>query len=121
MSKGKSYTVAQFADAIPGSGGIMSTIAKRVGCDWSTADKWCKASPTLARILQDERESILDLAESVLFKNIRDGDTSDAKWLLARTGKRRGYADKQEIEHSGQVVVVNWDDYGEADDGTSTD
>jgi len=103
------YTVKQFADAIPGSGGIISTIARRVGCEWATADKWCKESPTLARMLQDERESILDLAESVLFKNIREGDTSDAKWLLARMGKQRGYADKQEIEHSGSVIVVNWD------------
>jgi len=108
MSKSR-YTVADFSDAIPGSGGIISTIARRVGCDWGTADKWCKESPTLARMLQDERESILDLAESVLFKNIREGDTSDAKWLLARMGKQRGYADKQEIEHSGSVIVVNWD------------
>lgn len=118
MSKAR-YTVADFAEAIPGSGGIMSTIARRVGCDWNTANKWCGESPTLARMLQDERESILDMAESVLMKSIKEGDTSDAKWLLARKGKQRGYADKQEVDVNANVTIVkgyaivnpdDWDD-----------
>jgi len=28
------YTAEQFIKAIPGSGGIISTIARRVGCGW---------------------------------------------------------------------------------------
>lgn len=34
------YTAAQFIEAIPGTGGIISAIAKRVGCDWITAKKY---------------------------------------------------------------------------------
>ena len=66
----KTYTVAQFKAAIPGSGSIISTIAKRVGCDWYMAKRHIDASATLSRMYKDERESILDMAESVLFKNI---------------------------------------------------
>jgi len=31
------FLLKQFIDAIPGSGGIITTIAKRVGCSWNTA------------------------------------------------------------------------------------
>ena len=31
------FTAKQFVDAIPGTGGIIDTIAKRVGCDWQRA------------------------------------------------------------------------------------
>jgi len=97
----KTYTVSQFAEAIPGSGGIVSTIAKRVGCDWATARKRIDESPTLTTLYNAEREAIVDLAESVLVKSIQAGDTQDAKWLLARLGKNRGFSDKLEQEISG--------------------
>ena len=44
-----------------------------------------------------ECESMLDLAESTLLKNIKDGDTADAKWYLTKKGKRRGYGDSLDI------------------------
>ena len=97
----KTYTVAQFAKAIPGSGGIISTVAKRVGCNWQTARSHIDKSPTLTRMWQDEREGLLDLAESVLMQSIQSGDTQDAKWYLARLGKNRGFADKVEQEITG--------------------
>ena len=113
MSKAR-YTVADFEPHIPGSGGIISTIAKRVGCNWITARIHIDNSPTLTRMYNDECESVLDMAESVLIKSIQGGDTQDAKWLLARKGKQRGYADKLETEVSGPdggpVYVVRWDE-----------
>jgi hypothetical protein len=90
-------TVKELKEAIPGSGGIISTIAKRVGCDWSTAKKYIDASPVLSQMYQNERESILDMAEGVLFKNIREGDSQDAKWVLSRLGKDRGFSERQEV------------------------
>ena len=102
---GKTYTVAQFKAAIPGSGSIISTIAKRVGCDWYTAKRHIDASATLFRMYKDERESIMDMAESVLFKNIENGDSADSKWILSKLGKDRGYADRVELKHSESIDV----------------
>ena len=34
---GNSYTAQTFIDAIPGTGGIVSAIARKVGCEWNTA------------------------------------------------------------------------------------
>ena len=98
------FTAKQFIDAIPGSGGIVTTISKRVGCTWHTAKKYINEYVTVKAAYDDECEAILDLAESTVLKNIKDGDSADAKWYLSRKGKPRGYADKQEIEQSGAVT-----------------
>jgi len=91
------YTTQDFIDAIPGTGGIVSAIARKVGCDWATANKWVNEYPTVKRVYDAECESMLDLAESVILKNIKDGDTADAKWYLTKRGKRRGYGDSLDI------------------------
>lgn len=95
-------------EAIKDSGGIMSTIARRLGVTWHTADTWVKQYNETKQALQDEREAILDLAESTLFRNIKDGNSQDAKWLLSTMGKNRGYSERQEITGvDGGPIDVN--------------
>lgn len=90
------YTARQFIDAIPGTGGIISAIAKRVGCDWTTAKKYIYEYPTIKQAYDDECEAVADMAESVLIQSIKAGDTADAKWYLSRI--RRGkYAERHEV------------------------
>lgn len=112
---GKTFTAAQFIEAIPGTTGIVSTIAKRVGCSWATARIFIDNYPTVKAAFDAERESLLDIAESVLANNIKlslqqqqsgkvTADSTDAKWVLARLGKHRGFAEKQEVEHSGETT-----------------
>lgn len=115
------YVVKNFQDAIPGSGGVVSTIAARVGCDWHTVIAWLEKSPTLAQLYNDECEKTIDKAESVVLANIQAAataqreanyriqvDSSDAKWYLSAKAKSRGYG-KQEIEqtlkHEGNIDV----------------
>ena len=104
------YTAKQFIDAIPGTGGIVVTIAERVGCNWHTAKKYIDNYPTIQQAYQDECERISDLATSTVLKAIRDGDVSTAKWWL--TKKRKGeFGDALDITSGGQPIVrVNWDD-----------
>jgi hypothetical protein len=95
--QGSRYTAQDFIDAIPGTGGIISAIARKVGCDWKTADSWVHDFPTVKRAYDAECETMLDLAESTVLKAIKDGDTADAKWYLTKKGKRRGYGDSLEL------------------------
>lgn len=92
------FTAAQFIEAIPGTGGIISTIAKRVGCEWSTAKRYIFDYPTITQAYNDECEAVNDLAESVLITNIKNGDSADAKWWLARKRKEQF---SETIEHKG--------------------
>ncbi len=115
---GNGYTAQTFIDAIPGTGGIISAIARKVGCEWNTAKKYIDNYPTVRAAYDAECEAMLDLAESTVLKNIKDGDTADAKWYLTKKGKRRGYGDSVELtgEGGGPLVIrLTWGDVG-ADD-----
>ena len=83
----QTFTTGQFIQAIDGSGGIISTIAAKVGCSWATAQKWIKEYPTVVQAYEDECQRINDMAQSVLMKSIKDGNTQDAKWWLSKKRK----------------------------------
>jgi len=96
------YTVKQFMKAIPGSGGVVSTIAMRVGCTWGTADKYLKEHATLTAAYNDEKSKIDDMAVGVVISNIQAGDVTTAKWWLSRK-RPDEFGDKQEITHKGGI------------------
>jgi len=84
----------------------MSTVARELGCDWHTAEKYVLRWEATRLAWADEKEKMLDMAEGVLYKNIRAGDSNDAKWVLSKLGKHRGFGDKLDVEHSGELGVV---------------
>ena len=101
------YTAKQFIDAIPGTGGIVSTIADRVGCTWNTAKKYLDTYATVQQAYQDECERISDLATSTVLKAIRDGDVPTAKWWL--TKKRKGeFGDAVDVTSGGKPLILKW-------------
>ncbi len=92
------YKAEEFIKAIPGSGGIITTIARRVGCNWDTAKKYINLMPEVNQAYENERESMLDIAEETLLNSIKGGDTADAKWVLTKLGKHRGYGDVVKVD-----------------------
>jgi len=60
---GDRYTAQEFIDKIPGSAGIVTTIALRVGCAWHTAKKYIEQHPTVKAAYDAECERVLDAAE----------------------------------------------------------
>jgi hypothetical protein len=64
------YYKADFERAIPGSGGIISTIADRVGCSWHTAKAHIDRSSDLTEMWQNERYKRNDVAVSIYQINI---------------------------------------------------
>ena len=76
-------------------GGIISAIAGKVGLAWSATRYNIDTDPDLLKAWNDQRELYLDMAENTVMKSISVGDTQDAKWVLSRLGKKRGYGDNQ--------------------------
>jgi hypothetical protein len=106
------YTVADFEQVIPGTGGIITTIASKMGCTWHTAAKHIKGSPKLKELVEGEANKIDDMAESVVINAIKDKDVQTAKWWLERR-KRAVFATRQEItgEEGGEITIrVVYDD-----------
>ena len=91
--KSTQYPTEKLIQAITGSGGIMSSIAQKLHCDWHTANSRIYEDSEALQALNDEREKIKDLSEGVLITAIKGGDVSSAKWYLTKQAKDRGYAD----------------------------
>lgn len=120
MSRNK-YTAAQFLKAIPGSGGVITTIAARLQCDRATVQRYIDIYPTIKEAYDSECETVGDIAESVVATNIKAAakvqqiaiegenyqgaivDAADARWYLSK--KRKGYSDKTDITNSGEVTI----------------
>ena len=94
-----------------GSAGIMSTIARRLGCDWHTAQRYVNKWESTRTAFEDEGEQVLDLAESKAIEQINAGDGAMIRYYLSTKGKKRGFTEKKEIETDGVIIWrVKYDD-----------
>ena len=109
MGNKNQFTAKQFINAIPGTGGIVSTIAKKVGCSWDTAKKYITTYSTISQAYTNECESVLDMAESKVISMMNKEDGAMLRYYLSTKGKARGYVERKEVEQSGNVTI-SWDD-----------
>lgn len=101
------YSNEDILAAIPGTGGLFSLIANRIGCSRSLIQKRLARSPTLRQAYNDECEKMLDVAESKLLAAIQAGDMGMVCFYLRTKGKNRGYAPRQELTGSdGEAINV---------------
>jgi len=105
----KDFQISDIKKAIKDSAGIISTISKRLGCDWHTAKKYIFMHEETKQMYENENETMLDMAESMLFQNIQEQDPASIFFYLKTKGKKRGYIEKVQTEHSGEMktTVVN--------------
>lgn len=113
MAGSNQYKAQQFIDVIPGSGGIISTIARRAGCAWHTAKKYIELYSTVKGAYDDECEAVLDMAESKVIEAMNDGDGPMLRYYLSTKGKARGYVERVQQEITGKdggAVELKWPD-----------
>lgn len=106
MAGKRKYSDKQFAEAIKNSGGLITVIAKKVGCDWYTARDRINASDKLRTQWLSEKQATADLAQSKILDSIRMGNTQDAKWYLARM-RPDEFGDKTQVtgEGGGEIIL----------------
>ena len=104
------YTVEQFAQAIPGTGGVMSLLAHNVGCDWHTAKKYVERHPTLTKAWEAEQNKITDKARHNIVRAIKHGDLQMSKWWLQV--KDPEFRETRRIEGTGDdgAIILSWGD-----------
>ena len=87
----KSYTAEQVEEAVKGSMGFMSKVAKKLGCDNKTAKRYVMKYEKSRDALESETEVIFDAAEGKLYEAILKGEAWAIKFLLSMKGQGRGY------------------------------
>ena len=91
--KRKHYKKGEILTAVKGSGGIITTIALALGCDWHTAKANIDRCEEAREAYRDELETGLDLVEGKAFEQARGGDGAMIRFILATKGRARGYGD----------------------------
>ena len=87
--------------------GVVTTAAKLVGIDRNSHYRWLEEDVDYKAAVKAIEDVAIDFAESQLHKQIKKGSTQATVFYLKTKGKKRGYVEKQEIEHSGEMKPIN--------------
>jgi hypothetical protein len=106
-AKKKAISTEQLVDACRRSNGIMSVVCQMLGIGWHTAERYIKDCPEAAEAFQGARETVKDVAESSLFRIIKDQNHPrhfDAVIFALKTlAKDRGFTERVENDISGEL------------------
>ena len=91
--KKKTYKKADILEAIKGSGGIVSTVALALNCDWHTAKANIERHEETREAFSGELETGLDLVEGKAYAQAKNGDGAMIRFILATKGRGRGYGE----------------------------
>ncbi len=88
----KKYTIDQVAEALRKGDGILSVAAEMLGCHRNTIYNYLKDHPELKDIVEECRETLVDEAEQILLKKIKEEEDIRCVMFVLRTlGRHRGY------------------------------
>jgi len=85
-------------EALEKSLGIVSTACKMVDISRQTHYDWIKKDDNYKKAVDSIQDSVLDFAESHLYKLVKEGNPAATIFFLKTKGKKRGYIERQEIE-----------------------
>jgi hypothetical protein len=85
-------------DALEQCLGVVTTACKQVDVPRSTYYKWLKTDDEFADKVKEIENVSLDFAESKLFEQIQDNNTTATIFYLKTKGRKRGYWEKQQMD-----------------------
>lgn len=107
-------TDEQLIDAIKKNAGIVSgiitTLKKEYGAEITRSAIYQRKdnNPRIAAAFTEAEETVLDVAEGKLLTAINKGEMKPIMFYLRTKGKRRGYAERQEITGAdGKAIEVD--------------
>ena len=112
-----------FLNALKECYGIVSKAAHMAGLDRKCHYNWMDSAPEYAKEYEAICDDRIDFVEDQLISNISNGDTTAIIFFLKTKAKKRGYVEKQEIDHNfgGQKIKIGFKKPGENGDGRDKD
>ena len=111
----KRPSAAQVEDAIRRAAGNVTAAARGLGVGRTALHARIAKSPQLQQVLQEEREALVDMAESALRAEVLDRNMTAIIWTLKASpeAKRRGWSERHEMTgKDGEpltIAIVNVD------------
>ena len=85
--------------ALQQSLGVVTSACKAVGISRETHYEWLREDADYKYKVEDLSNIALEFAESQLHNQIKNGSTPATIFYLKTKGKKRGYIERQEIQH----------------------
>jgi hypothetical protein len=87
--------------------GNVSYAASSLGVSRNAIYAHIQKNPQLAQVLTDAREAIVDAAENALMAAVVAKQGWAVCFTLKTIGRDRGYVERVEQQHSGQVAIMS--------------
>jgi phage-related tail protein len=87
-------------EALKSQLGNISLACKQIGIVRQTHHNWLKDDPLYKQAYDEIDDFVLDFAENALMKQMSSGNVIATIFFLKCKGKKKGYIEKQEIEHT---------------------
>lgn len=96
QERAKKYSTEVILAALKASGGMVHVAARKLGCDPKTIYNRAKKTPGIQEAIGDNREYMVDLAETALKAAIIRQEPWAVSMALTKTasGRRRGYGEQ---------------------------
>lgn len=93
-------------EALGKSMGNVASACRATGLSRQTFYRYRDEDPEFRLALEDIKEDSKDFAESSLFQQIKDKNTTATIFYLKTKCKDRGYVERQEIENTGNPQII---------------
>jgi ACT domain-containing protein len=103
----------QMLEALEKTLGVVTGACKKVGISRETHYRWLREDEAYKVAVNSIEDVALDFAESQLHLQIQNGEVSSTIFYLKTKGKKRGYIERAELEHSGEFTTnttIKWGD-----------
>ena len=97
-----------FLISLKNNNGNISESCDAANIGRQTYYDWIEKDEVFKQDTADAQESLIDLAESKLMENIEENDNTSIIFFLKTKGKKRGYIEKQEIEHTRPFEEIDF-------------
>jgi len=104
------FKTKQVIEAIELAKGNITQASRLLKCNRNTIYGYINRYSTVKDAYERVNEETIDYVEDKLMAQITRGNITAIIFYLKTKAKHRGYVERQEYQHDGKVVVVNWDD-----------
>ena len=106
MAKKEAHKAQDIIDALKQGDGYVSQAAAILGCHVTTVYNYADRYPSVKREGNNIKEKRHDFVENAMFKRIKEGSDTMMIWYSKTQMQDRGYIEKKQFEHSGEVIKI---------------